>query len=85
MTDKEWIKQAYPLQQVVVKLQGTRLSDRSAIIDQIEVVLEKLRSGDTKGCAHDDDFGYSFELTEASAEASFFDAPQRSSVGDTIK
>lgn len=75
MTSAEWVKHAYPLQQVVVRLQGTRHSDRKAIIDQLETVLARLRAGDVKGSSHDDDFGYSFTVVDASPGPSFFDSP----------
>ncbi|HCD8446469.1 hypothetical protein RVU96_16495 [Bordetella avium] len=75
MASAEWIEHAYPLQQVVVRLQGTRHSDREAIIDQLETVLARLRAGETNGTDHDDDFGYSFSVVDASPGPSFFDEP----------
>lgn len=66
MANVDWINHAYPLQQINVKLQETRHSDRDAIIDQLETVLKRLRAGDTTGSVHDDDFGYSFQVVEAS-------------------
>lgn len=75
MSNESWIAHAYPLQQVVVKLQGTRHSDRKEIIDQLETVLARLRAGDVKGGEDDDDFGYSFTVVDASPGPSFFDAP----------
>ena len=33
--DTSWIAHAYPLQQIRIELQGTRHSDRAAIIDQL--------------------------------------------------
>lgn len=70
-----WVDHAYPLQQVTVRLQGTKHSDRAAIIQQLETVLSRLRSGDTTGEEHDDDFGYRFEVVTASSGPSFFDLP----------
>lgn len=70
-----WIAHAYPLQQITIQLQGTKHSDRSNIISQLETVLTRLRTGDMKGQDHDDDFGYSFAVEEASAGPSFFDDP----------
>lgn len=70
-----WIDHAYPLQQIVVQLQGTKHSDRAAIIDQLETVLARLRAGNLKGQDHDDDFGYGFAFEIESAGPSFFDAP----------
>lgn len=70
-----WADHAYPLQQVTVRLQGTKHSDRAAIIKQLETVLARLRAGDTNGEEHDDDFGYRFQVIPASQGPSFFDAP----------
>jgi hypothetical protein len=49
MTNDNWIVHAYPLQQVTLKLQGTRHSDKAAIIGQLEAVLARLKAGDTAG------------------------------------
>jgi hypothetical protein len=70
-----WADQAYPLQQVTIQLQGTRHSSRREIIDQLEMVLARLRAGDKNGQEHDDDFGYSFTFNTASQGPSFFDGP----------
>ncbi|HHT4468752.1 TPA: hypothetical protein ACTY0G_005590 [Klebsiella pneumoniae] len=43
MVSKSWIEHAYPLQQVAIYLQGTRHSDRAAIINQLETVLARLK------------------------------------------
>jgi len=75
MTNQNWIEHAYPLQQIVVRLQGTRHSRREDIINQLETVLSRLRAGDTNGTDHDDDFGYAFESVEASPGPSFFNDP----------
>lgn len=75
MSNKNWIAHAYPLQQVTIKLQGTRHSDKAAIVAQLETVLARLRAGDTSGQDHDDDFGYAFEYVQAVPGPSFFDAP----------
>lgn len=72
---ESWIAHAYPLQQIVVQLQGTKHSDRTAVIDQLEAVLVRLRAGDLKGQEHDDDFGYSFVIDGQSSGPLFFDAP----------
>lgn len=66
-----WIIHAYPLQQVRIELQGTRLSDRQAIIGQLETVLARLRAGDHDGSEHDDDFGYRFTVTSAATASAF--------------
>jgi len=70
-----WIAHAYPLQQVTVKLQGTRHSAKSHVIEQLETVLARLKKGDTFGQDHDDDFGYVFEYVQATHDSSFFDEP----------
>lgn len=73
--DQSWIDHAYPLQQITVQLQGTRHSDRNAIIAQLETVLARLRAGDLSGQDHDDDFGYRFNVDHASEGPTFFDGP----------
>lgn len=73
MPTQNWINHAYPLQQVTIKLQGTRHSDRAGIIKQLETVVARLKAGDMTGLEHDDDFGYSFEYINASTGLSFFD------------
>ncbi len=75
MNNEDWIAHAYPLQQVTIKLQGTRHSDKTAVIGQLETVLARLKAGDSAGHDHDDDFGYAFEYVAASPGPSFFDAP----------
>jgi hypothetical protein len=75
MPSKEWIAHAYPLQQITVQVQGTRHSDRNAMIDQLEEVIERLKRGDMKGVSHDDDFGYRFNLEPTTYAPSFFDEP----------
>lgn len=75
MANENWIEHAYPLQQITVQLQGTRHSDRSAIIAQLETVLERLKSGDQIGKSHDDDFGYRFVVEPESNGPSFFSEP----------
>lgn len=65
MSNESWIAHAYPLQQVTIRLQGTRHSDKAAIVSQLETVLARLKAGDTSGKEHDDDFGYTFEYVGA--------------------
>lgn len=72
---KEWIKHAYPLQQITIQLQGTRRSDQADIINQLENVLTRIRKGDVFGEDHDDDYGYRFVVDQASQAPSFFDSP----------
>lgn len=71
--NKCWIEHAYPLQQVTIKLQGTRHSDRGEVINLLETVLNRLRAGEIAGAEHDDDFGYSFNVVEESQQFSFFE------------
>lgn len=75
MSNDSWIEQAYPLQQVSIQLQGTRHSDKVAVINQLETVIARLNAGDTSGKSHDDDFGYSFTYVKDSPGPSFFDEP----------
>ncbi|QYF92535.1 hypothetical protein KY495_17555 [Massilia sp. PAMC28688] len=62
MPNESWIKHAYPLQQITIKLQGTRHSSRENVINQLETVLARLKSGDVTGASHDYDFGYQFDV-----------------------
>jgi len=80
VSNSAWITHAYPLPQVIVKLQGTRHTDKAEIIGLLETVLNRLKSGDVRGCEHDDDFGYVFEYQAASSGSSFFDDPAGSSL-----
>ena len=73
--DTSWAAHAYPLQQIRVELQGTRHSDRTAIIDQLETVLARLRAGQQSGVVDDDDFGYWFNIDGACSGPSIFDRP----------
>jgi len=73
MASQKWIEHAYPLQQITVHVQGTRHSDRAAMIGQLETVIARLRAGDKHGSQHDDDFGYRFEVAESVSGPSFFD------------
>ena len=75
MTNQEWIEHAYPLQQIIIQLQGTRHSDRAAIVSQLETVLSRLRAGEAQGEGHDDDFGYRFTCIEKLTGPSFFEEP----------
>ncbi len=75
MSNENWIAYAYPLQQVTIKLQGTRHSDKADIVGQLETVLARLKAGDTSGQDHDDDFGYAFEYVASVPGPSFFDDP----------
>ncbi|WP_058048818.1 hypothetical protein [Janthinobacterium sp. Ant5-2-1] len=74
MSNENWIKHAYPLQQITIELQGTRHSKREDVIGQLETVLAKLKKGELEGVLHDDDFGYRFQVQPAVPGPSFFDA-----------
>lgn len=73
MSNQIWIEQAYPLQQITIRLQGTKHSDRDDVVNQLEKVLVRLRAGEKSGADHDDDFGYSFECVVSEAGPSFFE------------
>jgi hypothetical protein len=73
--NEEWVAYAYPLQQITIRLQGTRHSDRAAIVRQLERVVARLQADEAMGEEGDDDIGYVFEVNGASAGPSFFDAP----------
>lgn len=73
--NETWIAHAYPLQQVIIKLQGTRHSDKTVIVEQLETVIARLKAGDLCGAEHDDDFGYTFEFAHTVPGPSFFDEP----------
>lgn len=81
MSNEDWIAHAYPLQRVTIRLQGTRHSEKAAVISQLETVLARLKAGDAAGHDHDDDFGYAFEYVEAAPGPSFFDGPADTSLG----
>lgn len=75
MTSTAWKQHAYPLQQVTIRLQGTRHSERESVIQQLEGVIARLRNGEVVGCEHDDDFGYDFVVNTSVDGPSFFDEP----------
>jgi hypothetical protein len=72
---RQWVAQAYPLQQITIKLQGTRHSELSAVVGQVNKVVARIKANDLEGEESDHDFGYVFEVNVASAGPSFFDAP----------
>lgn len=74
MNNESWRRHAYPLQQITIKLQGTRHSDKEAIVRQLETVITRLKAGETSGQEDDDDFGYAFEYTDATDGPSIFDS-----------
>ena len=71
----QWVAHAYPLKQLLIKVQGTRHHEKHALIGQLEDVIERLKKGDVIGHDHDDDFGYSFEYKEEATEPTFFKIP----------
>lgn len=73
VSNRAWIEHAYPLQQVEIRLQGTRHSNKDAIMSLLETVVARLKAGDSSGQDHDDDFGYTFDYVAASSGPSFFD------------
>lgn len=70
--NQDWIDHAYPLQQLTIRLQGTKHSDRAAVINQLQKVIKRLDAGEQTGQEQDDDFGYSFEYIRESSGPSFF-------------
>ena len=46
MTNDTWVAQAYPLQQVVIKLQRTKHIDRNDLLAQLEEVAVRIKQGD---------------------------------------
>ena len=75
MSNGNWIKHAYPLQQIMIQLQGTRHSSRADLVDQLETVPARLKKGELEGTSHDDEFGYRFQVQTAAPGPSFFDDP----------
>lgn len=73
MPNKAWIEHAYPLQQLTIKLQGTRQTGRADLISLLERVTARLKAGQMAGAEHDDDFGYSFEYRDSVPGPSFFE------------
>ena len=72
---QSWIDHAYPLNQLTIKLQGTRHSSPESITALLGIVTKRLAAGVTTGYDYDDDFGYHFELVKESPGPSFFDGP----------
>lgn len=76
MSNAKWVQHAYPLQQITIRLQGTKHSDQQNILRQLEEITTRIRAGDVVGESSDDDFGYHFEVDSQSNGPSFFgDAP----------
>lgn len=73
--NQAWVNHAYPLQQLTIKLQGTRHSSPESILAYLTTVTKRLNAGELTGGEHDDDHGYRFEFVKASPGPSFFDTP----------
>lgn len=73
MPNKAWIEHAYPLQQLTIKLQGTRQTSRADLISLLETVTVRLKAGQMAGAEHDDDLGYAFEYRDSVPGPSFFE------------
>lgn len=73
MPNKSSIEHAYPLQQLSIRVQGTRHTNRAELINLLERVTARLKAGQMAGTEHDDDFGYAFEYTDSVPGPSFFD------------
>ncbi len=67
-----WRERAYPLQQLTVRIQGTRRHSVEDLAFQLDQVAERLRSGSLSGHRYDDDCGYAFSLVESPEGPSFF-------------
>lgn len=83
--EANWIAHAYPLRQISVLLQGTRHQEKDDIINQLETVLSRLRSSDLSGCHHDDDFGYSFDVSLGNGSSLFRKPLNKSTAGRKMR
>lgn len=70
-----WKAHAYPLQQLTIRVQGQRTTEKASILSQVSIALDRLASGELAGSVHDDDFGYWFSFVPAAPGPSFFDTP----------
>ena len=61
-----------PLTQVTIKLQGSGLSDKEAIINQLKTVAERLRAGEIVGYDYDETFGYYFDVLSVPPTCTLF-------------
>ncbi|MBW8832274.1 MAG: hypothetical protein JF606_23280 [Burkholderiales bacterium] len=78
MKTQAWTEHATPLQQITIRLQGTRQSERRDIVNQLQTDRARLAAGDQAGESSDDDFGYLFVVNGASPGPSFFNQPASS-------
>jgi hypothetical protein len=79
MISDSWKEHAYPLKAITIQIQGTRRSELSSMIAQLDEIKLKLLSGLTQGREHDDDFGYRFDVQSNQTTSVFGDAPAGSS------
>lgn len=81
-SNESWKDSAYPLKLITVQAQGTRHTERSALIGALEDALDRLRAGDIAGEHSDDDYGYRFEVAENMPVTIFADPASQSETGD---
>jgi hypothetical protein len=72
LLNEKWIQHSYPLQQITIQLQGTKHSNKQAILSLLEEVANRIKEGDMKGESVDDDFGYIFKVEAQSPGPSIF-------------
>jgi hypothetical protein len=77
MSNAAWKEHAYPLRRITIQLQGTRRSELTDIINQLDEVKAKLLERFTSGLHHDDDFGYQFVVSDSEQESVFADESAR--------
>ena len=69
----EWMSKAYPLKNITIAAQCTRLGDATLLINQLERAIDFIKTGRKEGCIHDDDCGFIFNVNENS-QTSIFDS-----------
>lgn len=69
----QWAQHAHPLKRLTIEVQGTRHSDKKAMLALVNEVSALLASGEVSGRKDDDDFGYIFEYTPETNQPSIFD------------
>jgi len=69
----EWKSTAYPLKNITIAAQCTRLGDAALLINQLERAIDFIKTGRKEGCIHDDDCGFLFNVNENS-QTSIFDS-----------
>jgi hypothetical protein len=78
MKTQAWTEHAYPLQQITIRLQGTRHSERRDIVNQLQTDRARHAAGNQAGKSSDGDFRHLFEVNGASSGPSFFNQPASS-------